>query len=118
MALPTISEINAAAVRAAARDLAVRRGMDRVMTLHGGPVRAPATPKAVGRPDTATSTTSARRDAVRLGRQQAVIDGRAGRRASPARRDGTHAMSADDHQLIGDAACMNPLTWGVSCQGV
>jgi hypothetical protein len=75
MALPTISEINDAAVRAAARDLAVRRGMDRVMALHGGPAR-PRNPEAVGRPDTATSTTSARRDAERLGRQQAFIDGR------------------------------------------
>jgi hypothetical protein len=41
MALPTIPEINDAAVRAAARDLAVRRGMDRVMALHGGPLRQP-----------------------------------------------------------------------------
>jgi hypothetical protein len=50
MALPTISEINDAAVRAAARDLAVRRGMDRVMALHGGPGRAPATPKPLVAP--------------------------------------------------------------------
>ena len=88
MALPTISETNDAAVRAATRDLAVRRGMDRVMALHGRP-NAPGNPcGAVGRPDTATSTTSTRRDAERLGLQQAVINGRAGHRASPARREG------------------------------
>jgi hypothetical protein len=45
MALPTLSDITDAAVRAAAHSLTVERGMARVMAMQGGPGRAPPAPK-------------------------------------------------------------------------
>jgi hypothetical protein len=101
MALPTISEINDAAVRAATRDLAVRRGMDRVMALHGGPTRPgnpeplvaptplPAPPAPAATPkgwDSNKPSSMAGQDAARRQRE-----GKG--------REGTHAMSADDAPL-------------------
>ena len=50
MALPTISEINDAAMRDAAHNAIVRRGSDRVRAMEGGPGRAPAAPKPLVAP--------------------------------------------------------------------
>jgi hypothetical protein len=50
MALPTLSDITDAAIRSAARDLAVERGSARVRAMEGGPGRAPPAPKPLVAP--------------------------------------------------------------------
>jgi hypothetical protein len=59
MTIPTLLEINAEAVREAARSLAVDRGMAREMAMRSGPGTAPPAPKLAAAPPSPAATPAA-----------------------------------------------------------